>query len=391
MDDQLQLDRQLTDFFAEAKSVSLSATESETLRFAMETFLMEKSVSPSPATRLQEYMTHGREASGFNDHFLGDKEKRQLRKNLVSFMQQNPRVAPREVIEEAVESFSLFRMFEIAVPRLALGLLLFVGLGAGVSFASQSTVPGDFLYPFKVAVYEPIVSKLTTDEKSQAAWEAQRLENRLKEAEQLSASSKLTKENAAELRVRFNSHLNAAQKNIEALNAKGKADVALSIQTGLETYLDSHSTAVRDISLEEDAQVTVDADAAVAAKKIPAAAMKDVVPPANANSLVQKVQTILSLPAAASSSASSEASSAASLGSGEEASSSSKEHGGASKSSKKEEPESSSSHGNKEKSSAAQASSAAEQESSSLVSDLFDDIMDAASSATTLPDLLPKL
>lgn len=396
MDDQLQLDRQLVEFFQEAQSVSLSPAEKETMRYAMETFLMEKSVIASPASRLQEYMAHGREASG-GAHYLGDKEKRQLRKNIVSFMQQNPRVVPEEAMEEAVGTFSLFRLFEIAVPRLALGLMLFVGLGAGVSFASQSAIPGDFLYGFKVKVYEPIVSTLSTSDEAQAKWEAKRVENRLKEMEQLSVSANRTEQNAAELRVRFNDHLEAAQKNIESLNAKGEADVALTIQTGIETSLDSHSSALRDIALESDHDASVGAAVSVMAKQQRGGGQdhsKPSVPPGL--SLKEKVQTILSLPALvpASSSSSAQPGTASSSSEGFVSSSSVRSDStssAASSKSKKNDKPSSSSIGAAVSSSVHSSAAPQTESSSSLVPQLFDDIMDAASSTMSLSDLLPKL
>lgn len=243
MDDQLRLDRQLTDFFAEAKATSLTPDEREHCRFAIESHLIAQSVSLTAEGRL-DGMAHGRESSALSGVSLDERERRQLRKNLVSFMQQNPRYIP----DAEVETFSLYRIFELAFPRFALGVLMFVGVGASVTFASQASVPGDFLYSFKVNVYEPVVSKLATSDTSQAVWEARRAQNRLKEAAKLAEESKLTDEAAADLRLHFQKHLEKTQRNIDTLQANGDVDVATSIQTSLNTYLESNSEIVRKIS-----------------------------------------------------------------------------------------------------------------------------------------------
>ncbi len=382
MDDQLRLDRQLTDFFAEAKATSLTPDEREHCRFAIESHVMAHSVSLTAEGR-HDGMAHGRESSRV---FLNEKEKRQLRKNLVSFMQQNPRYIP----DAEVEAFSLYRIFELAFPRFALGVLMFVGVGAGVTFASQASVPGDFLYPFKVNVYEPVVSKLATSDTSQAAWEARRAQNRLKEATKLAADSKLTVEAAADLRVQFQQHLEKAQRNIDTLEAKGNAEVATSIQTSLNTYLESNSSIVRRIVTSGGADSSVGAAAAITAKEPPSS--ND-----NANgrakkqsssrgySLVETVQTILSNSAESSSSSSAAAKSSAMSKSEDNQKSSASTQAQSSAAASVQVEVDVDVEIDIEANLGTQVSSAA-----TLVPALFNDIMDATSSANPpLPNLLP--
>jgi len=291
MDDQLRLDRHLEEFFAQAKAISLSADERQRSRVAIESYLMAHSVSLVPADRLQDRMDKGKSTSVFPDLFLDRKEKGRVRRNIIEFMRQNPCSLQQEEID--APAISLYRIFEVAFPRFALGVLVFVGVGASVTFASQASVPGDFLYPFKVSVYEPFVSKLATSETSQAAWEAHRAQLRLREAAKLADEERLTKEKAKQLRAQFEEHLAQTQRSIDVLNAAGKKDTALSIQTELETYLDSNSTIVREISADEEGRGGM-----AAAAKLPSSEDKrnEHHEPPHGHSLEEKVMKILSLP-----------------------------------------------------------------------------------------------
>lgn len=395
MDDQLRLDRQLTEFFSEAKAISLTPDEREQSRFAIESFLMAHSVSLVPEGRLQKGMEQGTRSSASPQLFLGEEERRQVRNNLIEFMQQNPRYVPEAEIETS--PVSLYRIFELAFPRFALGVLLFVGIGAGVTYASQASVPGDFLYPFKVSVYEPFVSKIATSDTSQAAWEARRAQNRLKEAAKLAAEAKLTKEAADELRMQFEEHLARTQRNIDVLNSSGKTDVALSIQTELESYLDSNSSIVREIAADGDPRVGVAAAAKIGASSSDANG-KAGHHSSNGHSLTQKVMTILSLPPSSVSSGHDVASSASSATGDAKASSSLSEESAKSSSavSSKHEEQSSSKEGG-QSSVAQQTSSQAavdvdvevSSEADDLVPQVFHDIMESTSSAVPpLPQLL---
>lgn len=398
MDDQLQLDRLLTEFFAEAKATSLTPDERELCRFAIESHLMASSVRLTEGTRQQGGMAHGRQSSGSPDLFLGEKEKRHVRKNIVAFMRQNPRYVP----DAQVESFSFYRIFDLAFPRFALGVLMFVGVGASVTFASQSSVPGDFLYPFKVNVYEPMVSKLATSDTSQAAWEARRAQNRLKEAAKLADESKLTEEAAAALRVSFERHLEKTQENIDILAAKGDADVATSIQTSLETYLDSNSSIVRQIAAGGGTDPSMGI-AAAAKQESSSEKQRGNSSVAHEKALVKKVQTILNAVTASSSSKSS-----AGVSSGSKKSEAKADSSSSIASSKHAESSVKTESSSKESITSSATSAAIDvdvdgdveidveanlggQTSSAtqLVPALFEEIMTATSSVPPLPNLLP--
>ena len=63
--------------------------------------------------------------------------------------------------------------------------------GGGTSFAAQSSLPGDVLYPVKIHVNEAVRSSLTFSTASKASLETELAEARLKETEELAAEGKM--------------------------------------------------------------------------------------------------------------------------------------------------------------------------------------------------------
>lgn len=85
--------------------------------------------------------------------------------------------------------------------------VLFIIIGAGgAAYASGSALPGDALYPLKVAVAEPIEGALASTPEAKLAWNAKVAETRLDEAIALAAKGELTATTSAELAANFNSH-----------------------------------------------------------------------------------------------------------------------------------------------------------------------------------------
>lgn len=76
----------------------------------------------------------------------------------------------------------------------ALSVVLALTGGLGIARAAETSLPGEVLYPFKVRVNEPVTALFRRDRESRAAWERERAERRVQEAEILLESGRLSEE-----------------------------------------------------------------------------------------------------------------------------------------------------------------------------------------------------
>jgi hypothetical protein len=92
-------------------------------------------------------------------------------------------------------------------------LVILVGAGGGAAYASEDALPGDVLYPVKVAVTEPVIGAFASTPEAKLAWNAKVAETRLDEATALAAKGTLTATTSEELAANFNAHADAIPSN----------------------------------------------------------------------------------------------------------------------------------------------------------------------------------
>ncbi len=119
----------------------------------------------------------------------------------------------------------------------ALVLVLMVAGGTQASLASVGSIPGDILYPIKVAVSEPLAFVLTPSTKGKATLAAEFASRRVDEAAALSSVGKLDEATAENLAIRFDAHVDVLAKETDTLEAKGEIATSLAVRTDLEQKL----------------------------------------------------------------------------------------------------------------------------------------------------------
>lgn len=119
----------------------------------------------------------------------------------------------------------------------ALTLVLMIAGGTQASLAAEDAVPGDILYPIKVAVSEPLSFILASSNEGKAELAARFASRRVDEAATLSSVGKLDEKTADELAARFDSHVDVLAKETETLEAKGEISASLAVRTDLEQKL----------------------------------------------------------------------------------------------------------------------------------------------------------
>ena len=125
------------------------------------------------------------------------------------------------------------------VPAVLL-IMFFVVSGSGISFAAEGALPGDFLYPVKVAVNEEIRARLAFSDEAKTEWEAARVERRLEEAETLAEQGRLDAEILVKIEERFEEHAERMRGRLDALEAGGNIESAAALGSNFETVLNTH-------------------------------------------------------------------------------------------------------------------------------------------------------
>lgn len=107
------------------------------------------------------------------------------------------------------------------------GFLIAALLGGGVSFASENSLPGDFLYPVKIKVNEEVRAVLSVNAETKADWEARRAERRFEEAVQLAAEGRLDDEAEASIEAAVEKHALKADENLIKVEIRQKSELDL--------------------------------------------------------------------------------------------------------------------------------------------------------------------
>lgn len=128
------------------------------------------------------------------------------------------------------------------IPAMAVALVFVVGIGATVTVAAESALPGELLYPVKVNMNEPIVAALTFSEEKRARFEARRANRRLEEAEALALKAMLKPEMATALQKRLKKHSITLQRSLALLRERGQTDAADALDTELAVSMSAHES-----------------------------------------------------------------------------------------------------------------------------------------------------
>lgn len=149
----------------------------------------------------------------------------------------------------------------------ALAALLMVLGGTQASLAAEGALPGDILYPIKVAVNEPLALTLSFAPERKAELSAEFAARRLDEATRLSATGKLDDARATELAARFDTHVETLARETDVLESRGALAASLAVRTDLGSRIaeETEDFAKKEVAREDvAATATMMAEGAVA-------------------------------------------------------------------------------------------------------------------------------
>ncbi len=85
----------------------------------------------------------------------------------------------------------------------------------GVSYAAESSLPGDLLYPLKVDITEPIRDIVQILPEQKVEWEAQKANRRIEEVEALISKEKFDEDKKQKVEILFTKHTERFVRNAE--------------------------------------------------------------------------------------------------------------------------------------------------------------------------------
>lgn len=159
---------------------------------------------------------------------LSPAEKARIREALLSSMEKKPAVSWIFVLRRLITVTAAF--------------VILVASGAGLSYAAESSVPGDLLYPVKVKFNESVVGSFQQTPEARARYEARKAQRRLEEARILAEQSQLNAEYSEKLTTRFQEHTAQLQQEMKVLvdnkeHAKA-GDIGIDFDATLVAYAD---------------------------------------------------------------------------------------------------------------------------------------------------------
>lgn len=205
------------------------------------------------------------EIEGAKSVRMSSVEKERILGNLLSHIEKNP---VQKKSGPVASPFFSFSWSTTTFSRQRASYALFVVLvavvaGGGTVSGAEGALPGDLLYKVKVEINEPVRTALTFDPSAQVAWESQKAERRLEEAEALATMGRLTTENREEIQERLGQHLTAFSlfTNVLAsanpLNAPVVEDAHISLQAKITAHskilerVQDHSLASQQVELQK--------------------------------------------------------------------------------------------------------------------------------------------
>lgn len=181
---------------------------------------------------------------------LSAHDKATMRTEIIKFMEKNP-VKKNSFLKIAslVNPFTL-----LSKPAPLFALLIVLSTGIGTSYASDTALPGDVLYPVKIYVNEGVRSLVVFTPESRAQWEVERASRRLEEASKLVALGTMDSQRRAGVESHFADSVVLVDKRIKDLTQAGNDDAAFEVSSRFESALRAHEEILNRLREREKAQ-----------------------------------------------------------------------------------------------------------------------------------------
>ncbi len=151
------------------------------------------------------------------------------------------------------------------MPFVIFALAIATIVGGSISMAAQRALPGDALWSFRIGVNENIEAVLAPGGTVRADFDIVTIEERMKEADALAASGRLTADVKAELEANLTMHVKSVQDQITKLEARSNYLGAAGTAARLQAALGKQTSGALNIRAALDAASNLSADASTKA------------------------------------------------------------------------------------------------------------------------------
>jgi len=146
--------------------------------------------------------------------------------------------------------------FHSFVKVTALTLIILIGGGASLSFASEKTLPGETLYNFKISVSEPVREALAFNKQNKAFIQAKRIVARVDEIKALKEGGILTEEKSAMVKNLIEEQSASFIETATELTNEGYSDAVVETTSILLDSLNDYSENVKEEEKILDTEAT---------------------------------------------------------------------------------------------------------------------------------------
>lgn len=177
---------------------------------------------------------------------LKETEKNALLRSIETFIERHPLETRKPLIPQKspLSSFMFMRTASFA-------LVAFLIVGTSTSFAAQSSLPGDLLYPVKVNVNEE-VKEFFLNDSEKVQFETARANQRIREAQVLSKQGRLTDKAKSQVTEKFNRHVAKVRSDLSTFKQKGELAVVLEVINELELSLSEQEDSLMALTAERE-------------------------------------------------------------------------------------------------------------------------------------------
>lgn len=195
--------------------------------------------------------------------YLSPEEKTTVRGVLQVFVSEHPVHRASAVRELPQPRYTGYRTRTILallnnsyMKPMAISLIIALLIGGSTSYAAESSLPGDLLFPVKVEINERFRTWAALSPESKVEWQARVAERRLEEAVTLTAQNRMTADVRAKIEANFEKNAERVQKHIASLEIKA-SEAVVDISSRFETSLSAHAAILEQVPAEESTRVEV--------------------------------------------------------------------------------------------------------------------------------------